>query len=154
MIPTATAKWDWNFQENDNAHDKGNDRHPMNIPRNVVWFEALLYLSLILDSLSAAFADRTPSADMTEQMITLATLIAGLMILLLVFLVWHAARQRKSWPRWVLSGALLLSVISLVQVIGDSGLELDSVIGIISCLLTAAGLYCSFTGDAKGWFSK
>ena len=47
----------------------------------------------------------------------------------------------------------MLSVISLVQVIGDNGLELDSAIEIVSCALTAAGLYFSFTGDAKGWFN-
>ena len=47
----------------------------------------------------------------------------------------------------------MLSVISLVQIIGESGLALDSGIEIISCLLTAAGLYFSFTGDAQGWFN-
>ena len=47
----------------------------------------------------------------------------------------------------------MLSVYSLVQVIGDIGLQLDSAIEIVSCALTAAGLYFSFTGDAKGWFN-
>jgi hypothetical protein len=31
--------------------------------------------------------------------------------------------------------------------------QLDSGIEIVSCALTAAGLYFSFTGDAKGWFN-
>ena len=44
-------------------------------------------------------------------------------------------------------------MISLVQVIGESGVQLDSGIEIVSCALTAAGLYFSFTGDAKGWFN-
>jgi hypothetical protein len=47
----------------------------------------------------------------------------------------------------------VLSVISLVQIIGDGGLQLDSGIEIVSCALTAAGLYFSFTGDARGWFN-
>jgi hypothetical protein len=46
----------------------------------------------------------------------------------------------------------VLSVVSLVHVVGDDGLQLDSAIEIVSCALTAAGLYFSFTGDAKGWF--
>ncbi|MEA2914618.1 MAG: hypothetical protein QOJ15_6699 [Bradyrhizobium sp.] len=125
----------------------------MNVPKNVLWFEVLLYLSLTLDALSVAFQDRTPSADMTDQMIAVATVMAGCLILLLVFFVWLAAQRRKSWPRWVLVGALVLSVISLPQIIGDSGLQLDSAIEIVSCALTAAGLYFSFTGDAKGWFN-
>ena len=125
----------------------------MNVPKNVLWFEVLLYLSLTLDALSVAFQDRTPSAEMSDQMIAVATVMAGCLILLLVFFVWLAAQRRKSWPRWVLLGALVLSVISLPQVIGDSGLQLDSAIEIVSCALTAAGLYFSFTGDAKGWFN-
>jgi protein-S-isoprenylcysteine O-methyltransferase Ste14 len=125
----------------------------MKVPRNVLWFEALLYASLMLDALSVAFQDRTPTAELTEQMILAATMVAGAMILLLVYFVWLAARQRKNWPRWVLAAALLLSVISLFQVIGENGLELDSGIEIVSCVLTAAGLYFSFTGDARGWFN-
>jgi hypothetical protein len=126
---------------------------PMNVPKNVLWFEVLLYLSLTLDALSVAFQDRTPSAEMTDQMIAVATVMAGCLILLLVFFVWLAAQRRKSWPRWVLVGALVLSVISLPQIIGEGGLQLDSAIEIVSCALTAAGLYFSFTGDAKGWFN-
>ena len=125
----------------------------MNVPRNVLWFEVLLYLSLTLDALSVAFQDRTPSADMTESMILIATVLAAGLILLLVYFVWLAAQRRKNWPRWVLVASLVLSVISLAEIIGDNGLQLDSAIEIVSCALTAAGLYFSFTGDAQGWFN-
>jgi O-antigen ligase len=125
----------------------------MNVPKNVVWFEVLLYLSLTLDALSVAFDDRTPTAEMTEQMITVATVIYALLILLLVYFVWLAAQRRKNWPRWALATALVLSVISLVQMIGDKGVELSSGVEVVSCALTAAGLYFSFTGDAQGWFN-
>jgi heme/copper-type cytochrome/quinol oxidase subunit 4 len=125
----------------------------MNVPKNVLWFEVLLYLSLTLDALSVAFQDRTPNAEMTAPAIMVATAMAGGMILLLVFFVWLAAQRRKNWPRWVLAAALVLSVISLAQVIGESGLQFDSGIEIVSCALTAAGLYFSFTGDAAGWFN-
>jgi hypothetical protein len=123
------------------------------VPKNMLWFEVLLYLSLMLDALSVAFQDRTPSGEMTDSMIIAATVMAGGMILLLLYFVHLAARHRKNWPRWVLAAALVLSLFSLVQVIGDNGLELDSGIEIVSCALTAAGLYFSFTGDAQGWFN-
>ena len=125
----------------------------MNVPKNVLWFEVLLYLSLTLDALSVAFADRTPSADMTESTIAVATVMAAVLILLLVYFVWLAAQRRKNWPRWALVASLVLSVISVVQIVGDSGMQLDSAIEVVSCALTAAGLYFSFTGDAKGWFN-
>ena len=114
-----------------------------------MWFEVLLYLSLTLDAVSVAFQDRTPKADMTEQMIMVATLMAAGLILLLVYFVRLAARERKNWPRWVLAAALVLSVISLVQVIGANGLQLDSAIEVVSCALTAAGLY--FPSPAMPW---
>ena len=56
-------------------------------------------------------------------MIMVATVMAGGLILLLVYFVWLAAQRRKNWPRWVLAAALVLSVISLVQIIGDNGLR-------------------------------
>ena len=126
----------------------------MNVPRNVVWFEVMLYLSLTLDALSVAFQDRTPTADMTEQMVSTATVMAGGMILLLVYFVWLAAQRHKNWPRWVLLAALILSIFSLILTVGDVGLQLDSAIEVVSCALTVAGLYFSFTGDAKGWFNE
>jgi hypothetical protein len=86
-------------------------------------------------------------------MIMTATVMAGGLILLLVYFVWLAAQRHKNWPRWALAAALVLSVISLVQIIGDVGVQLDSGIEIVSCILTAAGLYYSFTGDAVGWFN-
>ena len=124
----------------------------MNVPRNVLWFEVLLYLALTLDSVSAAFRDRTPKAEMTAQMIDVDTVMAAGLILLLVYFVRLAAQRRKNWPRWVLTGALVLSVISLTLVIGQNGLQFESGIEVVSCTLAAIGLYFSFTGDAGGWF--
>ncbi len=125
----------------------------MNVPNNVLWFQVLLYMSLMLDAVSVAFADRTPSPEITEAMITANTLLNGGVILLLFYFVHLAARRRKNWPRLVLAAVLLLSVVSLVYAIWTSGLELDSAIEIVSCVLTALGLYFSMTGDAKGWFN-
>ncbi len=119
-----------------------------------MWFQVLLYLSLVLDALSVAFQDRTPTATLTETTILAANVIAACMILLFVYLVWLAAQRRKNWPRWVLSAALVFSAVSLSQVIGDNGLQFDGAIEMVSCALTAAGLYASFTGDAKGWFNS
>lgn len=125
----------------------------MKVPKHVLWFEVLLYLSLVLDALSVAFQDRTPDAETTEAMIMVAHVVVAGLILTFVYLVHLAAQRRKNWPRWVLMASLVFSIVSLVQIIGDSGLQLDSSIEIFSCFLTASGLYFSFTGDARGWFN-
>jgi hypothetical protein len=125
----------------------------MNLPKNVFRFEILLYASLILDALSVAFEDRTVSATNSEQAIMAQSVISICLILLMMYLVHYASRHRKNWPRWVLAAALVLSVISLITAIGESGLALDNGIETVSCVLTVVGLYYSFTGDAQGWFN-
>ena len=68
--------------------------------------------------------------------------------------IWSGTlRERKNWPRWVLTAALVLSALSLLPAIRDSGLQFDTGVELVSCILTAAGLYFSFTGDARGWFN-
>ena len=124
----------------------------MTVPKNVWWFEVLLYASLVIDALSVAFQDRTPSPRMTESMIGVSTLLALGLLVLLFYFVWLAARRKKSWPRWALSAALALSLISLAQVIGERGMEFSTFVDTVSCVLTVLGLYMSFTGDAKDWF--
>ena len=65
----------------------------MNVPRNVLRFEALLYVSLMIDALSVAFQDRTPPPGVTEEMIRSVTMFNGGMILLYLYFVWLAARK-------------------------------------------------------------
>ena len=65
-----------------------------NLPKNVFYFEVLLYASLTLDAVSIAFQDRTPSDGMSETTIAAANIVAACMLLLFVFLVNHAAHGR------------------------------------------------------------
>jgi protein-S-isoprenylcysteine O-methyltransferase Ste14 len=124
----------------------------MKVPGNVLRFEVLLYISLMLDALSVAVQDRTPTPELTDASIMAQTILNGVVIVLLAYFVYLAAQHRKSWPRWVMLAALLLSGTSLLLVLNDKGMTLDSGIEIISCALTTIGLYYSFTGDARGWF--
>jgi hypothetical protein len=125
----------------------------MTIPKNVLRFEVLLYLSLLIDSLSAALLDRTP-ADMSDAAEANVNLIAVVLVAFFLFLVWLAARHRKNWARWVLVAALGLSVLSLLDSFGSGGMTLATALDVVSTALTAAGIYFSFTGDAKGWFNS
>ena len=66
----------------------------MIIPRNVLRFEVLLYLSLLIDTLSAAFVERAPPYGGD------AAAAGGDMFVVLVFmffllLVWLAARPQR-----------------------------------------------------------
>ncbi|MBN9147275.1 hypothetical protein [Nitrobacter sp.] len=124
----------------------------MIIPRNVLRFEVLLYLSLLIDTLSAAFVERAPpyggdAADAGGDMFVV------LVFVFFLLLVWLAARYRKNWARWTLVAALALSVLSLFDSL-NRGLTLSSGIDLFSTVLAGAGMYFSFTDDAKDWFNS
>lgn len=125
----------------------------MTIPRNVLWFEVLLYLSLLIDTLSAAFIERPSADDIGETAAVSANMFVVVVLMLFLLLVWLAARQRKSWARWILLGALGLSVLSLFDSL-NKGLTLASVVDLFSTVLAGAGIYLSFTDDAKDWFNS
>lgn len=119
-------------------------------PKNIFYFEVLLYLSLIIDSLSMLFRD---DADLTEISAPVAKLFTAVLILFFVYLVWLAANRRQNWARMILLASLVLSVLSLIAVVSGIGWQAESVADFASSVLTALGLYFSFTGDARGWFS-
>jgi hypothetical protein len=124
----------------------------MTIPRNVLRFEILLYLSLLIDTLSAAFIERTPP-DIGEAGAMSIEMFAIILLTFFLLMVWLAARQRKSWARWILVAALGLSVLSLFDSLRD-GLTLASALDAFSTGLAAAGIYFSFTDDTKDWFNS
>ncbi|MBB1089851.1 hypothetical protein [Rhodopseudomonas pseudopalustris] len=125
----------------------------MSVPKNVYWFEVLLLVSLMLDCISVAFQDRTMDAELSSSVVAAANTIAAGLIMLLAYLVWLAAHGRKNWARAVLTASLVFSVVALAQIVGDSGLDAGLLIDIVSCALTGAGIYLSYTGDARGWFT-
>jgi len=122
----------------------------MSVPKNVFWFEILLYAALTLDALSVALQDR---GTLNADIVNIAMFLEGGLILVQFYFVWLAGQRRVGWPRWALAALLLLSVISLLQTIGAEAVNLVSAIEIVSCALSAVGLALSFTGNARGWFN-
>lgn len=123
------------------------------VPKNIFYFEVLLYLSLLIDALSAAFLDRMPD-NVTESTKLAVNFIVIAMTLGFVRLVWLAAHRRKNWARMILLVALMLSVASIVTTVGETGLQFSTFVDVISTALTALGLSFSFTGDAQNWFRQ
>ncbi len=122
----------------------------MMVPHNILRFEALLYASLLLDTLSMVVRD--DGGDLEAASSGTERGVSALLILVFVGLVWLAARKRQNWARWVLIAAFALSCVAVLATItsGDAGAGV--LFDIVSSVLTAAGLYYSFTGDAQGWF--
>ena len=123
------------------------------LPKNVFYFEVLLYLSLLIDVLSAAFLDRMPD-DLNDSSRLAINFIAVVMTLAFMYLVWLAAHRRKGWARMVLVVALMLSVASIVTTFSESGLQFGTIVDVLSSALTGLGLWFSYTGDARDWFRQ
>ena len=122
----------------------------MTIPRNVLRFEVLLYISLLIDTLSAAFIAR-PTGEIDQAAAVSADTFVVIVFMFFLILVWLAARQRKNWARWALVVALALSVLSLLGSLSN-GLTLAVAVDLFSTGLAGAGLYFSFSDDAEKWF--
>lgn len=121
------------------------------VPENVRRFEALLYASLLIDTVSAALLmDRPSDADAGVTFSVVAFVLA--FFLGLMHLIRLAARRRKDWARWTLIVLYLLSAASLLTNVKQTGLDLRNIIDFFSLALTAAGFHYSFNGDAVGWF--
>ncbi|MBN8981319.1 MAG: hypothetical protein J0I29_08600 [Rhizobiales bacterium] len=125
---------------------------PAKIPQNIFYFEVLLYLSLAIDALSMPFRDDS-FENLPDMSAPVAKLVTAALILLFIYLVWLAARRRKNWARMILMVSLALSAVSIVGTVSDNGIQIETVIDVVSAALTAFGLYLSFTGDAVGWFA-
>jgi hypothetical protein len=81
----------------------------MTEPKNVAWFELLIYLALTLDALSVAVEDHTPTAASPRPVIMANAMMAASLILLQVYFVWLAGR-RKKWPHFALMVPLVMTV--------------------------------------------
>jgi glucan phosphoethanolaminetransferase (alkaline phosphatase superfamily) len=123
------------------------------VPKHIFYFEVLLYLSLLLDSLSMIFRSDTFN-DLGEMTPPEAKLITAMLLLFFVYLVWLAAHRRQNWARMVLLVSLVMSVISVAAMVNETGWQIETFVDFIAAGLTAAGLFFSFTGDAQGWFAS
>ena len=121
----------------------------MTVPRDVSRFEALLYLSLILDALSAAFLGASGETADTRASLSLvnAFLITGFF-----GLVWLAAQRRKNWARWTLFGFFVFTVVVYIASIGDLTFGPGTLVDMLSLALSALGFYFGFTSEAQRWF--
>jgi hypothetical protein len=122
----------------------------MAVPRDVLRFEVLLYLSLLLDALSAAlFGVTADGSDKPFVSFFSALIIAGL-----VFLVWLAARRQKNWARWTVFGFFVLTLILYISALNDMSFGFKEFVDVISVGLSAFGFYFSFTAEARRWFTS
>ena len=123
----------------------------MTIPKNVWWFEVLLYASLTLDALSAAFFGVVgdDAAGATQAFVSFLTAV---FIAALVLLVWLAARRQKNWARWTLFGLFVLTIVLYADSLSEMTFSVRTLVDLLSLAASALGFYFSFSSEARQWF--
>ena len=122
------------------------------MPNDVLRFEILLYLSLLLDALTAAFFGIAPT-HASETVTPSVNLLSAAFIGALVWLVWLAARRRKGWACWSLLACFVLSAVIFVASFGEMVFGVRTIVEVVSLVLSAAGFYFAFTPEARRWLS-
>jgi len=123
----------------------------MTVPKNILRFEVLLYLSIMIDLPLSVFLHREQLTTLSAGAAASVSLVVMIGLAAICSLVHLAARKRKNWARWVLLCVQTLSAFSSLQAHGFSEF---TTIDLSTTVLAFVGLYFSFTGDARGWFNR
>jgi len=121
----------------------------VSVPKDVLRFEALLYLSLILDCLTVAFLG---SSGETAETRASLSVVNAFLIIGFFGLVWLASQRRKNWARWTLFGFFVFTAIMYIGTIDERSFGLGMIVDWLSLALSALGFYYAFTADAQQWF--
>jgi hypothetical protein len=127
------------------------------MPSNVVWFERLMYGSLVIMILSSYLTlrreDVTGIEDIGISPELLLTVAVAIVALIWVLLIWLTARRRKGWARYVIAALFALSLFALVQGFSEAlAFPLEGLLNVVQLLMTLAALILVFTGNAREWF--
>lgn len=121
----------------------------MSVPNDVLRFEALLYLSLILDCLSVAFLG---SSGETAETRASLSVVNAFLILGFFALVWLASQRRKNWARWTLFGFFVFTAIVYIAAPDERPFGVGTIVDWMSLALSALGFYFGFTAQSQQWF--
>lgn len=126
------------------------------MPSNVVWFERLMYVAILLGLVDIALTMQREAMAFPSAEAWIAVATGAVLVALYVWLIWLVARKRVGWVRYVL---LVLFLLTLAAAFVDLPADLrtrsiDLAVNGLQCLAEAVALVLVFTGNARGWFAK
>ena len=126
------------------------------MPSNVVWFERLMYLAILLGLVDIYTTAQREAVTFPSAQAWIYVAVAIILTGVYVLLIWLAARRRKSWPRYVLAVLFLLTLAAALVSLPTDLREhpLDVVVNALQCVAEAVALVLIFTGNARAWFAK
>jgi|SRR5215813_2504007 len=123
-------------------------------PRSIVWFEWLMYLSVISGTAFGAVHDSGPY--LVKHSVASYAIILVILVGLYALAIWSIARRRKGWVRWLLVALFVFGLPKSVQhytLVYRTDLA-ASIAYAINYLMMGLALYFTFTAEARDWFRK
>jgi hypothetical protein len=122
------------------------------MPRTMVRFERLAYLSIVLGALPIVIALRQ-GLDFFNAIVAAGVSVAYLIVAALIF---TAARLRRNWARWVYSVLIALGVAlnirTFLQYRDVLGFDLVASLDAASDVAAIASVYFAFSRPSNSWF--
>lgn len=120
-------------------------------PRNVVWFERLMYLAVGIDVLSTMlqwdqFVAQIPAYP---EAVALGAILAFATD---VWLIWLVARRHKNWARWLMLFDFALGIPFTLPWL--TSLSVNTVLVCVEWMAQIVAFLLIFTGDAREWFAN
>lgn len=129
------------------------------MPGNVLLFERLMYVSLLIGLLIFGLdgdrvANKPEIQDLGGAKFVLSVLVASLA--LFVLFIWLIARKGKNWARWVFAGLFAIGLINTYQNIADliqhNGLA--AILSVAQVVIQVFAVYLLFSPEARPWFEN
>jgi hypothetical protein len=132
------------------------------MPWNIVWFERLMYASLLLAIVVGFFVMRREAETPADEESLSPAVLVGIDVALLtaffvlwVLAIWLAARRRKGWARYVLAALFLVSLFLYVRNFGEIiELPFEGALNAVHLVMGLVALVLAFTGGARAWFAR
>ena len=134
------------------------DEHPgSRLPSNVLYFERLMYLSIVLGILAIPLSwSRLLQAARPIGGAFFIIIVDAFVLAVMVALVWLTARRAKNWARWTGLILLLLGLPGGLRVVLSNlhTQPLAGRIGLVQVALQIVALFLIFNGSSRDWFRK
>jgi hypothetical protein len=126
------------------------------MPSNVVWYERLMYGSLLLGLVNVLSVLRREPSLTSDQLIVVIGIVVVIMVVFGVVFVWLVARRRHGWPRYVFAVLAVLGVPATVKMVGTdlSAQPLEAGLSAAQLVMQVVALFLIFTGNAREWFVR
>jgi hypothetical protein len=125
------------------------------VPKNVLRFERLGYLTVVFGSLASMFANWPAITKFSQQYPVVYPAVIALAWALQLFWIWIIARKRQNWARWLSVATIVVSILIEVMVFRTK-YQVNPMAVLVNGLIYLMWIVefsFLFRADAKIWFS-